>query len=475
MKNVISMTFIVMLVTFFCCACGLSADPAPAAEPTAPAVTTETEVLFFDGFVGLPQELVSTYDESGTLTKTEKTEFHENGNISALITAEYDADGNVLYYQEKNYRPNGNPAETLIKHYDADGTLTKQVDISYWSNEVLKRYEVRHFSPTGALLELTANGYHDNGAPAEVLHEQLDETAGQRLIRQEIRHVSGQLTYFRDGAFHPETYELLDGTIEEYSIDGPLIWTETIRWDEKNRTRYHRYYSYVDESSGEIKECFDISGHLIAGEYHVFEPSHVLFQHYMDLRDYDEQGNLLRQDIQHYLDSGEPGDRFETVCTYDSANQLLSEETAHYLAGGKRQNLAVTEYAYDEGRLVKKSQSAFDHNDVCKSAVTAQYDADGMVTTFTTMSSSGNTYSYDYSYDEFDRIVTELMTTRYKSAPRVDYQETTYEFHENGQRSRVSVHTWTSYDEAKYPDKPRSDLGKTTVTEYDKHGNKIKK
>ena len=474
MKNVISMTFIVMLVTFFCCACGAS-DAVPATETTVPAVTTETEVLFFDGFVGLPQELVSTYDESGTLIKTDKTEFHENGNISALITAEYDAAGNVRYYQETNYRPNGNPASTLTKHYGEDGVPVKQVNISYWSNEALNRYEVRHFSPTGALLELTVTGYHDNGTPAETMHEVLDPETNQRLIRQEIRHVSGQLTYFRDGAFHPETYELLDGTIEEYNIDGSLIWTETVRWDEKNRTRYHSYYSYLDYSSGEIKECFDISGHLIAAEHHVFEENHVLFQHYMDLRDYDEQGNLLRQDVQHYLDSGEPGERFETVCTYDSDNHLLLEETFHYLAGGKRQNLTVTEYTYDGGHLTKASQSAYDHNDVCKSAVTTQYDADGMVTTFTTMSSSGNTYSYDYTYDEQDRIVTELMTTRYKSAPRVDYQETTYEFHENGQRSRVSVHTWTSYDEARYPDKSLSDLGKTTVTEYDEHGNKIKK
>lgn len=475
MKNVISMTFIVMLVTFFCCACGASAEAAPAAEPTVPTVTTETEVLFFDGFVGLPQELVSTYDESGTLTRTEKTEFHENGNVAARITAEYDTAGNVLYYHEQEFRPGGTPDTTLIKHYDADGVLKKQVHLSYWSNESLKRYEVRLFSPAGVLLELTATGYHDNGAPAEILHEYLDTEANQRYIRQEIYHLSGQLTCLRDGAFHPETYELLDGTIEEYSADGSLNRTETIRWDEKNRTRYHSYYSYLDSSSGEIKECFDNSGRLVAGEYHVFEPNHVLFEHYMDLRDYDEQGNLLRRDVQHYLDNGEPGDRFETVCFYDSSNHRLRKETAHYLAAGKRQNLAVTEYTYDGEHLIKESQSAFDHNDVCKSAVTKEYDTSGMVTTFTTMSSSGNTYSYDYTYDEYDRIVTELMTTRYKSAPRVDYQETSYEFHENGRRSRVTIHTWTSYDEAKYPDKPLSDLGETTVTEYDEYGNKIKK
>ena len=121
MKNVISMTFIVMLVTFLFCACGASTEPAPAAEPTAPSVTTETEDLFFDGFVGLPQELMSTYDESGTLIRTDKTEFHENGNVAARITTEYDATGNVLYYHEKNFRPGGTPASTLIKHYEESG------------------------------------------------------------------------------------------------------------------------------------------------------------------------------------------------------------------------------------------------------------------------------------------------------------------------------------------------------------------
>ena len=475
MRNVISMAITVMLVTFLFCACAPSPQPAPAAEATVPSVTEETEVLFFEGFVGIPQELVSTYDENGILTETRQTEFHENGAASTVTTASYDDAGNVTYYQEQVFRADGTTAANLTKYFDADGTLTRQTDVSHWENEAVHKTESRTFSPEGNLLTRESTGYFDKGALSEKYAETFDPERELRMIRQEVYHISGQLISLRDGAFHPETYELMDGKMEEYSIDGPLIRTETAQWSEENRTLYREYYDYSDHSSGRIVSCFNSAGQLLGMESHIYEEDQILFEHFIEKYTYDRKGNLTAQEIQYYLDGGFPAERFEKAYEYDAVGNLLRLEAAHYLATGKRQNFTVTEYIYDGIVLSKEVQTSYDQDDICKSSVTKTFDIYGVVTNFTTLSSSGNTYDYAYIYDEEGRVASELMTTRYKSAPRIDYRETRYEYHENGLHSCVTVHQWTSYDEAKFPYKAKSDLGTTTVTKYDENGNKIKK
>ena len=82
----------------------------------------------------------------------------------------------------------------------------------------MSRTETRTFSPEGRLLTLEMTGYFENGSPSEKYTESFDPETDLRMIRQEIYHISGQLISLRDGAFHPETYELLDGKIEEYSV-----------------------------------------------------------------------------------------------------------------------------------------------------------------------------------------------------------------------------------------------------------------
>ena len=222
MKNVISMTFIVMLVTFFCCACGISANPAPAAEPTAPAVTTETEVLFFDGFVGLPQELVSTYDESGTLTKTEKTEFHENGNISALITAEYDADGNVLGdFSAKDM--------VLMGTYSFDFT-------DRWTGGVSGKFIYSNYEQVYSLalgVDLGLNYYN----------------SGHMLSLSVVaRNLGGQVKTF-DGMHEPLPFNLLVGISKDFAhapVRLSFTLTDLHKWQAED------FYNSGDDAWGDI-------------------------------------------------------------------------------------------------------------------------------------------------------------------------------------------------------------------------------
>ena len=68
------------------------------------------------------------------------------------------------------------------------------------------------------------------------------------------------------------------------------------------------------------------------------------------------------------------------------------------------------------------------------------------------------------TYDENGLVIKELMETHYRSGTRTDYQETAWEYHENGKHKTVTVHKWTSHDEAKSPDADPASLGKTTVT-----------
>ena len=475
MKNVISMVFIVMLVTFLCCGCGAPAEPVPTAEPTVPPVYTRTETLFFDGHVGFPQKLESTYDRDDTLLETQKTEFHENGAVSVVTRAQYDAAGNVTYYQEKHCRPDGSTETTLVKHYDAAGNLTKQVAVAYREDETPQRIETRTFSEGGTLLTRKVTGYYADGTLCEREWEYYDPETDYRYITWERRHDNGQLSSGCDGVFHPETYELLDGTIENYDPEGVLIQSKTARWDGENRTGFTGVSDGEGNSTSQVTAYFDDSGRVVARESVTYEKNQVLFEHYTENFAYSSDGLLLRKDVQYYLDGGVPAELFETSYAYDETGILIREETAQYLSGGKRQNLAVTEYTYQDGSLIKTEQTSYDHKDIRKSRVTKEYDVFGTLTTFTTLSASGNTHSYCYTYDETGRVQSELLTTRYHSGRRIDYQETTYEYHENGQHRCVTVHTWTSYDEAKYPDANKNDLGKTTVTEYDEDGNKIKK
>lgn len=474
MKNVISMVFFVMLVTFLFCGCSAVAEPAPAAEPTLPPVYTQTETLFFTGHVGFPQKLESTYDQNGALLETQKTEFHESGAVSAVITAQYDAAGNVTYYREIHERPDGSTDTSLVKHYDAAGNLTKQVTVSYREDGNPGRIETRSFSGSGMLLTRKSTGYFADGSLCAKESEYYDPETDYRFITGETHHENGQLASFCDGVFDPETYELLDGTMERFDSDGAVIESKTAQWDAGSRSRSSSFVNYEDNSSGWVTECFDDSGCVIVRESVTYEEKQVLFEHYIENNTYSCDGLLLQQSVQYYLDGGVPAERFETACRYDETGTLICEETAQYLASGKRQNLAVTEYTYDASHLIKSEQTSYDHKDIRKSCLTKEYDVFGALTTFTTVSASGNSHSYSYTYDEEGRVQSELLTTRYHSGRRIDYQEIAYEYHGNGLHKSVSVHLWTSYDEAGFPDKAKNDLGTTTVTHYDEDGNKIK-
>ena len=134
----------------------------------------------------------------------------------------------------------------------------------------------------------------------------------------------------------------------------------------------------------------------------------------------------------------------------------------------------MTEYAYHEdGSLLSQTQTGFDKDNVQTFQTVKKYDAFGKLEEFVTVSNLGNCYTYSYGYNEEGTVCSELLTTRYRSGTRIDYQETAWEYHENGRYKTVSVHKWTSHDEAKYPDATPGDLGQTTVTEYDEEGNKM--
>ena len=473
MKNVISMVVIAVLITFLFCACTAPEEAAAFVAPTEDASYSESETLYYDGFTGFPQELESCYDGNGILTETIKTEYHDNGAVSVRTVTQFDDAGNVIFFQESHSRPDGTTADTLLKYFDASGALTKQEDLFFWENGQLRLSETRHFTASGTLLSLESTGYHADGSLSLQSTEQLVAASNLRRIHRETFHENGHHASFCDGTFHPETYALLNGKIETYNPDGTTIRLETAQLDAETNVKTSSFYCYTDNSSGCLTEYLDEHGRVITRESLTYEKNQVLFEHYIETFTYDFSGNLIHQAAQYYLADSVPGERFETSYAYNEAGAVIREETAQYLADGKRQNLTITEFTYDGDALIKEAQVSYDHKDKRKSSLTTEYDVFGTITSFVTVSSSGNSHTYTYTYNENGQVLSELMVTNYKSAPRIDYQEITYEYHDNGPHSCVAVHKWTSYDEAKFPNADKQDLGQTTVKYYDENGNRI--
>lgn len=463
---------ILFLLIFFTAGCAKQDTPAQPPEPTGYSVSEN--LYIYDK----PAQLESVYDEKGILTETRETALYENGTPLYSIVTRYDAAGTVITYQEKQYAGDGSTTASLLKQFDAAGALTKQVYVTYQANGAPVSVERHDYSSEGTLLAHKYHRYFPDGSVSERKTEYLNQNTGLRLISQEIFHENSRLAFSCSGRFHGENYTLLDGTQSRYFESGALLELEEASWDDAARTSRRSRTCYAGDgtvlSSESALHCYDESGRVIASEATVQENSGSLFRHFYELCVFNGSGQLTKKDIQHFLPYGGTGERFEHRYDYDAAGNLCREETTHFLISGLRQNLSITEYTYTpDGCLLSQTQTGFNDSDVQQFQLIHQYDAFGKVTGFTTYSSTGNCHAYSYTYDEEGRCKTELLTTTYRYGVRIDYQETTYEYHENGRYKSVAVHKWTSYDEAKYPGASLADLGKTTVTEYDEDGNKI--
>ena len=464
---------ILFLLLLFIAGCGK--NESPVAQPPEPTGYTVSESLYGQNH---SVQLESVYDAADTLTKTCETSFYESGNPSVSTVTQYHENGAVAAYQEKQYAEDGSITASLVKYFDAAGALTKQVHVLYRADGSPRSVERHTYSPDGMLLEHKYQVYFPDGTFSEKKTDALRPNTWMRRVSRETYHENSQLAFFCDGSFHAETYALLDGTQALYSDSGVLLELQEALWDEASRTCRNRRTCYAGDgtviSSESTVQCYNASGRMIASESTVQENSSALFRHFYELCLFNSAGLITQKDVQHYLPYGGTGERFAHRYDYDAAGNLCREEATHFLASGQRQNLTVTEYTYSaDGVLISEIQTGFNDTDVQQFQLTHQYDAFGKVTDFITVSSTGNSHAYSYTYDEEGRCKTELLTTTYRYGVRIDYQETTYEYYENGTYKSVAVHKWTSYDEARYPNANPADLGLTTVTEYDENGNKI--
>lgn len=466
---------ILFLLVFFTAGCASENSTQPSQLPPDPTGYTVSEDLY-----GHDQSvrLESLFDADDILTETSETAFYKNGNPSISVVMQYNAAGAVTTYQEKQYAEDGSITSSLVKSFDSDGALIKQVSVAYRSDGNPRSVERHDFSSDGTLLAHKYHVYFADGTISEKKTEYLNIHTGLRLISQETYHENSQPDIFCYGRFHGETYTLLDGKQARYSDSGALLELEEATWDETARTCRSNRTCYAEDGtviSSEVAiRCYSASGIMVASESTVQENNGSLFRHFQELCVFDKAGHMTQMDVQHFLPGGFPGERFTHRYDYDAAGKLCREETTHFLISGLRQNLTVTEYTYAaNGQLMSQTQTGFNDSDVQQFQLIHQYDEYGKLTDFITYSSTGNCHAYSYAYDDEGRCKSELLTTTYRYGVRIDYQETSYEYHENGSYKSVAVHKWTSYDEINYPNANPADLGRTTVTEYDEEGNKI--
>lgn len=474
--RVTDIVILLLSVTLLFCSCA----PAPAAEAAAastePQFHTESEALYHADQITLRQNMELVYDADGNLTQERRMQYDGAGNLSCLTVTQFDETGAAAAYSETRYDPSGSLSSSLRKDYE-NGILCRQAEIRYFPNGNARAVEEWVYSSGGILQKWHLRRYNAVGGRLSDMRDQLDPKTGFMTISGESRYKNGSLEIRRSGFRHGDG-SLLDGKIEIFDENGNLIRQEEAVWIKESRSSIFSVAEY--DTSGNVLfsqqalQYRDEQGRITALDETLYEQNMSFASHRVENRSFDSAGQISGKTLQYFLSDGTPAEQYEYRYEYNENALLLREEKLHRLDPEKPQELTVTEYAYHEdGSLLSQTQTGFDADRSQTFQTVKKYDVFGKLEEFVTVSNLGNCYTYSYGYNEEGTVCSELLTTRYRSGTRIDYQETAWEYHENGRYKTVSVHKWTSHDEAKYPDAAPGDLGQTTVTEYDEEGNRI--
>lgn len=463
--------FIILFLLIFCCGCAPKDTAAPTETVPTPSVCVTSE--WWES-----TEVESFYDTEGRLTEEVQTKLDKTGRLAATVSTQYNQNREVSAYIEKHYGPEGGLTESLIKEYE-NNALIRQEQVFYWENMQPQYVNRCNFDIRGEMLESFTWEYASDGTLLSQRSDNSDESTGLRLLQQKTMHPNGAVSYICDGIFHPLTYELLGGTVSVFDESGVLLRLDEATWDE---ACFKSTGSCTEYDMGEVAHFsqysteYDQTLTLIASEHIIYEAGMLFASHYAERYTYDDRGLLIQNEISYFLEDGSQSEQHLYTYGYNDLLQLVNVQNIHNLTPDLQQNRTVTEYTYGEGgNLIQEVQTGFDKDDNRTFQTVKSYDPFGVLTTFSTVSNLGNRYTYTYTYDEEGRQISELMTTHYRSGPRIDYQKSIWEYHENGKYKTVSIQKWTSYDETKYPNADPAAWGKTTVTHYDENGNKIKK
>lgn len=431
-------TDIVMLllsVTLLFCSCA----PAPAAEeaiaPTEPPFYTESEVLYHADETTLRQNIELVYDAEGNLTQERRMQYDGAGNLSCLCVTRFDKTSAAAVYDEKHYDASGGMVSSLVKNYDR-GMLRRQVEIHYFPGGNARTVEEWVYSSDGILQKWHLRSYSEAGTRLSELRDQLNPESGFMTISGESHYDNGNPKIRRSGIRHSDGC-LLDGKIENFDENGHLIRLEEAVWLEESRssiltvTEYDTLGSVL--YSQQALQYRDEQGRVTTLDETLYEQNMTFGSHRIENRSFDSAGQIGSKTLQYFLSDGTPAEEYEYRYEYSDSGQLLREEKLHRLDPEKPQELTVTEYAYQEdGSLLSQIQTGFDKDGVQTFQTVKKYDTFGKLEEFVTVSNLGNCYTYSYGYNEEGTVCSELLTTRYRSGTRVDYQETTWEYHENG-------------------------------------------
>ena len=477
MKNVISKIFVILLITFFFCSCSSGAPAEIPTEPPAVTFHSQTETLYYPDSDVVYQTLELVFDSQDSLVKEYRWTYHENSVPAEFSVTKYAAGETPVYHQEKQYAGDGALTMTLYKKYDGNGQLAQQDEAYYWDGGNPYHVEKSTFSENGTLVKSESYSYHLAKIPAARETNTLDEEKGSRSIRSETYYEDGTPQSVRDGIFDAQSLELLEGRIEQYDQHGDLTEQEIVTWDEDSLTRetvIRVFSGGAEQSSSSSRTFYNRSGQILACEHTTYGANHRFLTSSVETYHYDEAGLPAQQQLRYYQQDGTPTEGHTYTYIRDSSGRLTALHHVQEYFPETVQSRTITEYVYDgQDRLTKETQTGFNAAGVQQFQQVKEFDRYGKLTAFTTLSRQGNRYSYTYTYGEDGMLASELLTTTYSYGKRIDYQETSYEYHDNHNPKLISVHKWSSYDEAVRPKAAPGDLGTTVVTAYDETGRKI--
>jgi len=324
-----------------------------------------------------------TYDELGQRLSTQ-INIDNDDSIEGIFSYTYNDDGDYLSRSldldgdslfdsitSFTYDTNGN---TLIETVDEDGDgLIDQVINSYTYDQLGNIISESEYD--NGSIKLTLRTFDENG---NNLSESVDQTSDGTFDGRYTRTYNASNNLLseavdsdgNDQADNVEFYTYDDNnilTLVEYDTDadGQIDAQESITYDANNnvtRKLYEQFSPTIEEY--ELRFTYDANGNQLSEEYlqnqtttsrtnrtfnafdqelsYMFDSNGDGSANHTIIRTYDEQGNLLTEENDHFS-SGSRSDT--TTWTYDSNGNMLSRKDDYSSDGSL--NMSVT-YTYDE-------------------------------------------------------------------------------------------------------------------------------
>ena len=466
------LAFKILFLLFFFCAflfgCVSENDVAVTAAPT------ELPELFSDGI-----SLKNCLDETGNLQQEHYLRKYESGIIQEYTCTTYGKNGAVTAYHQTLRHETGIPCTILDKSYDDTGTLVKTQEVSFYADGSAQSISWSLFDTLGRQTSALYESYFPGGAVQTQKTHVLDRQTGYYTIRIGENRADGTIAHTEDCTYDGD-FHWLEGAITDFSASGATLFRQTRFFDSDAGAFRTETTTYGDDGSVESSVIrlthYDEFRRVSFEEATEYGPYHVFLQHFSDCFCYDAQDRITEQTHINYLENGDHQRTTITAYTYNDIGLISQKRETFYGKNGAVQSSVLSEFLYDSSGSKKEATcSSYFGSGVQMAAWEERYDDQGRLAQMVTSTSKGITITQTYTYVPEGKPLTELVVTQKSTTRTISYRKTAYTYHENGEPHTIIRQDWTSADEQKAgPGTAPTSLGKTFVMEFDEDGTRIR-